>query len=314
MSGSENKLIKNIKAWLSLVRFPNLFTVPGDAIFGYLVVNGKMDSPNFILVIAAVLFCYMFGLVTNDIADYATDLKERPSRPLPAGLVSLNSARFAAAALCLAALASSIFCGQRTFSTCLVLVILIIGYNYMFKHIFLIGPAILALCRMLGLMLGLFAANSIELTSTVLYPALIFLTIYVFGFSISAQVEVEEGRRKTVLSGAWLVMTSSILWIFAGLYFSTKVDDISVMDEITPSGWLAIIFSAILCLRTLKGLVMLHLKYKASIVPPFIGESVRNLILIQASACAFAGFMNEAFLVALLFIPAWIFSRIYHQS
>ncbi len=310
----DNKIAVQMKAWLSLLRFPNLFTVPGDAIFGYLVAKGDTGSANLIYVVGAVLSCYMFGLVTNDIADMETDLKERPSRPIPSGQVSPVAARFAAMLLFIVAIGLSVPCGIKTAIGCVILLALISSYNFMFKNVFIIGPAILAICRLLGLMLGLFAANSIELTSSLLYPMMIFLTLYVFGLSVSAQVETEEGRKRTVLSGAWLIMIGSVLWIGAGVFLSTKVDLISVMDEITPSILFAIILSSVVCLITLKNLVMLHMKYSPSMVPPIIGESIRNLILIQASACAFAGFLNESFLVALLIVPAWFFSQMYYQS
>jgi hypothetical protein len=63
-----------------------------------------------------------------------------------------------------------------------------------------------------------------------------------------------------------------------------------------------------------KNILILHLNYKTSRVPAFIGDSIRNLILFQASACAFAGFMDEAFYILLLFFPAWIFSKMFYQS
>jgi len=303
-----------IKAWLNLLRVPNYFTVPGDAVFGYLIMNGKTDSPNLTYVILSVLCCYSFGLITNDIADLETDRRERPGRPLPSGAISAGAAKLAACISAAGGLAFAFMCGARTFTIAVVLLLLILGYNYMFKHVLLFGPAALAMCRMLCLVMGLFAAHSLVLDSYILYPAVIFLLFYVFGLSVSAQVETQEGRKMTVLAGGWIILISSLLWIAAGFYLSSNVDDISVMHEITPSICFAICLSAILSFSTLKNLVGLHLNYRASSVPPFIGESIRNLILFQASACAFAGFMNAAFYIALLYIPAWILSRHHYQS
>ncbi len=314
MESARNRLMKTSKAWLSLIRFPNLFTVPGDAIFGYLIVNGRADSPKLIYLILSVLSCYVFGLITNDIADYETDIRERPGRPLAAGLISIKAAKFAALIFAVTAFATALLCGVQTFMVALALVFLILGYNCNFMHVLVLGPSALALCRLLGLSMGLFAAHSIVLTSYVLYPATMFLLVYVLGFSISAQVETEEGRKRTVLAGGWMIMISSLLWVASGIYLSSRVDDISVMDEITPSVCFAICLSIILSLSTLKNLLWLHLKYRTSDVPPFIGESIRNLILFQASACAFAGFLNAAFYIALLYVPAWFLSRRFYQS
>jgi 4-hydroxybenzoate polyprenyltransferase len=304
--------LPNIKAWLSLVRFPNLFTVPGDAVFAYLLLNGKTDSPLFICVILAVLSLYIFGLITNDIADLETDRCERPQRPLPAGLISIQAAKLAASIFGFAGLLFSALCGKGALFAGITLIMLIYGYNYRVKHVFLVGPASLALCRMMGVGLGLFAAHSIMLTSDILFPAVIFLIAYIFWISVSAQVEVEEGRRKTVLAGGWLIMILSLIWIASGFYFS--LDMIDMMGEITPSICFAMIISIVLAASALKNILVLSLSYKTSKVPAFIGDSIRNLILFQASVCAFAGFMDEGFYLLLLFIPAWISSKMFYQS
>jgi 4-hydroxybenzoate polyprenyltransferase len=301
-----------LKAWLSLLRLPNLFTVPGDAVFAYLIVNGKVDSPLFVLVILAVLSFYMFGLVTNDIADLETDRIERPRRPLPSGMISIRSAKFAAFILGFTGLVFSALCGKEAFLAGGMLIMLIYGYNYRVKHVFIIGPASIALCRMMGVLLGLFAAHSRVLNSDILFPALVFLVSYIFWISVSAQVEVEEGKRKTVLAGGWLITALSALWIAAGLYFSSEM--IGLMGEITPSICFAMIISILLAVSALKNILSLHLNYKTDKVPAFIGDSIRNLILFQSSVCAFAGFMNEAFYLLLLFIPAWFFSKMFYQS
>jgi 4-hydroxybenzoate polyprenyltransferase len=309
---TSSHLLKVFKSWFSLIRFPNLFTVPGDAVFAYLVVNGKTDSPLFACVILAVLSFYMFGLISNDIADLETDRRERPMRPLPSGQISMQSAKFAAFIFGFSGLFLSALCGKGALFAGLVLVMLIYGYNSRLKHVFLVGPASLALCRVTGLVLGLFAAHSRMLTSDILFPAVLFLAAYIFCISISAQVESEEGRRRTVLTGGWMAMLLSLLWLAAGLYFSSDMMDI--MGELTPSICFAVVISILLAVSTLKNILSLHLKYETSKVPPFIGNSIRNLILFQASACAFAGFMDEAFFLLLLFIPAWIFSKMFYQS
>ena len=308
---TSNRLLK-LKAWLSLMRFPNLFTVPGDAVFAYLIVDGKTDSPLFIFVIFAVLSFYIFGLITNDIADLEPDRRERPGRPLPSGMISIKSAKFAAFIFGFAGLLLSALCGKGTFFAAVALITLIYGYNCRVKHVFLLGPASLALCRLMGLVMGLFAAHSRMLNSDIFFPAVIFLITYIFWISVSAQVEVEEGRRKTVLSGAWMITALSVLWIAAGFYFS--LDMIDIMGEITPSICFAMILSILLAGSTLKNILILHVNYKTSKVPSFIGDSVRNLILFQSSVCAFAGFMDEAFYLLLLFVPAWIFSKMFYQS
>ena len=109
-----------------------------------------------------------------------------------------------------------------------------------------------------------------------------------------------------------MITVLSALWIAAGLYFSLEM--INLMGEITPSIAFAMIISILLAVSAFKNILLLHLNYQTSKVPAFIGDSIRNLILFQASACAFAGFMDESFYILLLFFPAWLFSKMFYQS
>src|SRR5438132_6940273 len=104
-----------LKAWLQLVRAPNLFTVPGDPLAGYLLASpgGARPSGALFCVIAASLCLYTYGLVLNDLADLAEDRRDRPFRPLPSGAVNPRTAAQAASLLALAGLAFSFFGGKE---------------------------------------------------------------------------------------------------------------------------------------------------------------------------------------------------------
>ncbi|MFC1499260.1 UbiA family prenyltransferase, partial [Verrucomicrobiota bacterium] len=87
--------INKLHAWLQLIRLPNLLTVPGDPLAGFLLARVAGAGPEMIYAIFPVLsalFLYMSGLIWNDVVDYREDSIQRKSRPLPSGQISLRSA------------------------------------------------------------------------------------------------------------------------------------------------------------------------------------------------------------------------------
>src|SRR5690349_4677009 len=80
------------RAWLQLFRAPNLLTVPGDPLAGFLIATGgNLDSRVAIAVIAS-LCLYAAGLAMNDLADLTEDRRDRPNRPLASGAISKGAA------------------------------------------------------------------------------------------------------------------------------------------------------------------------------------------------------------------------------
>ncbi|HOX23680.1 MAG TPA: UbiA family prenyltransferase, partial [Elusimicrobiales bacterium] len=127
----------NRRAWLELLRPPNLFTVPGDPLAGFFLATAGGGAPAYALAaLTAVvaLLLYMSGLMGNDVADYSEDLRDRPARPLPSGRVSLRAVRAAACALALAALLLAAVAGRPVFATALLLLLAVTLYNGKFKR------------------------------------------------------------------------------------------------------------------------------------------------------------------------------------
>ena len=79
-------------AWLQLLRVPNLFTVPGDPVAGFLLATFGVLTPDVVLAILGSLCLYAGGLVLNDLHDLDEDRRDRPNRPLPAGEIAVRSA------------------------------------------------------------------------------------------------------------------------------------------------------------------------------------------------------------------------------
>lgn len=177
---------KTLYGYLALARISNSPTVvsntlAGAALAGALWPDGKMG----LIAIAMVLF-YTAGMYLNDLMDYAVDCRERPERPLPAGIVSRSAAVAVALTLfgCGSLLLWSV--GPLPFLSGLVLIALIICYDRWHKSNPL-SPLLMALCRLM-VYITAFLAFSVQSFSTLLIPGSL-LVLYVIGLTYIAKTE-----------------------------------------------------------------------------------------------------------------------------
>ena len=149
-----------MKAWLQLFRVPNLFTVPGDPLAGFLIATGgRLDSRALCAVLAS-LCIYAAGLAMNDLADFAEDLRERPKRPLPSGAISRSAAWIVVANLILLGLGLCFLAGPAAVLMGFGTVLGVVLYNFLTKRIPVIGAVNMGVCRGLSLLLGAAAGLS----------------------------------------------------------------------------------------------------------------------------------------------------------
>ena len=187
-----------VRAWLELVRVPNLLTVPGDPIAGFLLaaaagLSGRACCPWGPAGVAAgvSVLLYMCGLVDNDLADLAEDRSERPRRPLPSGRIGDRAARIVCAMLGAAGLCLATINGWASFTVAVVLLAAIVLYNHAVKKIRIAGPLVMGSCRALSLLLGAAAAGwRGELLLLVLVPAVV-LWLYVAAVTAIAARETQ---------------------------------------------------------------------------------------------------------------------------
>lgn len=124
--------MSRISSWLRFFRVVNLPTVPGDVLVGASAVAAFTPGEPSVrsIAAAAVAACglYLWGLADNDIVGAATD---GPERPLPAGELSLASARIARALCLLAVIAAGLWggLGRVWWIGALVLFALMVTYN-----------------------------------------------------------------------------------------------------------------------------------------------------------------------------------------
>ena len=148
-----------IRTWLQLFRAPNLFTVPGDPLAGYvLAAYGAFEADVFYAVGASVCF-YAAGLLDNDLADLAEDRAERPSRPLPSGAASPRTVALVAAVLVGAGFLLAGQLGGAALTVAAGVVGAIGLYNHVTKRLPVIGALNMGVCRGLSVLLGAAASR-----------------------------------------------------------------------------------------------------------------------------------------------------------
>jgi 4-hydroxybenzoate polyprenyltransferase len=328
---------KNVfKAWVTLLRLPNLFTIPGDVAVGYLIAETMLGKSDFVLgysvtsgmiaslayihALVSIISLYCFGLVSNDIADFREDSVDRPDRPLPSGAISMKSAKIAAGGLLLAGLLFAGIANIRLFILTCLLAMLITGYNFLLKRISMVGAAALALCRVMTLVAGFLACGGVRLNFEHPPPFLVVAcatwAIYIFAVSVSARSETNPSRistfdRKMTLFIPYL----QFFWICSAIVVGGGAVAIDVAGEIPPGIILALSLAALFAIGGIRGSRVLASRDSApEKAQRSVGSLIRILIFLQASACAFLGYPYAAMVFACFWIPARFASRTFKGS
>ncbi len=224
---SEMTFTGKLCAWGRLLRLPNLFTAPWDPVCGFLIAGGASDPEKIGYLAVAALCAYAFGLVTNDIADLKTDTAERPARPLPSGEISMKEASIAAVVLCIVALELTSFAGHGACFGMMLLLVMILLYNYCGRKSALLSSALMGLCRVFSFGIGVAAVYpeipSLNMTLCALYAAGMFL--FILGITLVARRETETLKSRP---GRTLIPAGALLMaVFGGVWITSNPSDMA---------------------------------------------------------------------------------------
>jgi UbiA prenyltransferase family len=148
-----------LRTLADLVRLPATLTVPGDLLLGA-AAGGRRADPATIPLSAASACLYWAGMALNDWADREVDALERPARPIPSGRVTPTAALAVAAGLTGAGLGIAAAAGgRRALAVAAPLTAAVWSYDLWLKRTPL-GPAGMALCRSLNVLLGATAGRA----------------------------------------------------------------------------------------------------------------------------------------------------------
>ena len=207
------------RVWATLLRLPNLFTVPGDVLVGWCLSGMRGGVP--LMPMLASLCLYAAGLSWNDCFDAKIDAKERPSRPIPSGQVSRSAVFFVA---CLLA-GVGVLLSWSGFPVALVLLGMILFYDMVAKHLAWIGVLTMGCCRGLNIYLG--AVSTWPLGETpcgpILIWAMLFFTMYIVLVSVIAKHEAnpkaKAGMKRFMAPIMTLLLLPLFLWFDRGFWW-----------------------------------------------------------------------------------------------
>ncbi|MGL5096055.1 MAG: UbiA family prenyltransferase, partial [Planctomycetia bacterium] len=214
--GSELRWASGL-AWLKLVRAPALPTAPADIAFAQALVfaaaalQGRPDAVRWtdaVLLAGASLSLYAAGMIWNDYFDVAVDRRERPARPLPAGLISETAAARAATVLMAVGVLLAGLVGPISALVAAALVAAVFAYDAALKHT-PVGPPAMGVCRTLNLLLGL--SPMLQAPGSVLAggaPNDVWLAaaangVFIAGVTWTARDEAGRSRRPILLLGGF---------------------------------------------------------------------------------------------------------------
>ena len=289
-----------MKAWLQLFRVPNLFTVPGDPLAGFLIATGgRLDSRALCAVLAS-LAIYAAGLAMNDLADFAEDKSERPKRPLPSGAIPRNTAWFATVNLMLFGLVLCYLAGPQTLLMGIGTVMGVVLYNFFTKKIPVIGALNMGVCRGMSLLLGAAAGlgpdpQMLDAASKLnaFQPALSALLVAIapssgqrfFVFAIGAALLIaiyiaavtNLARFETKRDYPKIARVLPVGALLIGFVILKQATDTLLRDQ-SPGLWLVAIILAAMNTADI-------MREPPAPLPPRIGAFIRILPVMQAALC-----------------------------
>ena len=176
-----------------LGRVSNLPTVWTNALVGVVLAGGESWAVSTLLAAIGLSLLYVSGMYLNDAFDRDTDAKERPGRPIPAGLVAADTVFFAGFGLMLAGLAVTLWGAAVSSSTtwramlsAIALAAAILFYDWHHKGNPL-SPFFMGLCRVLAYLTAGYAAVAAP-SPSLLVAALVCLS-YLIGLTYIAKLE-----------------------------------------------------------------------------------------------------------------------------
>jgi 4-hydroxybenzoate polyprenyltransferase len=221
MNHQQSSPLSTARAYLELVRLPNLFTAMADVTMGFLVTHPigdieweTLDTVFWAMLVAASTLAYAAGVVLNDLFDLELDARERPERPLPSGRISVRAARrlggfLLTAAVVLGATAAALAGDARPAIVILTLASCIVFYDAFLKPTF-VGPVAMGACRMLNVLLGM-SLLSAGPGRPLAWPAVAWLIaaavgVYVMGVTWLARGEAGRSDRWRLLLATAVIL------------------------------------------------------------------------------------------------------------
>lgn len=269
-----------VKDCLELVRAPAAVTVIGDTMVGLAAGGRGAPRPRarerWLLPVASVLL-YSAGMALNDWADRDLDAVERPERPIPAGRVSARQALALAATLTVGGVAAAAAARSGALRVAAPLAAAVWTYDLIGKHT-AAGPALMALCRGLDVLLG----------APTVRPALLPAA----AVGANALAVTVLSRDEVVSTGPARAVAATAVWAAVGATVAGSA------DRRSPAAPVVAAALAMFLVPTLRIGLRAADEPDAGVVRRAVRAGIRGFVPLQSALLARAGAVGPA--IALL--------------
>jgi geranylgeranylglycerol-phosphate geranylgeranyltransferase len=149
-----------LAAVLALARWENVVLTVGGVVLGAWWATGRPNAPETIVMTGVAVLLTVFANADNDVRDYEIDRVAHPLRPLPAGRLSLHSARVIVGLSASAALVLSALLGAAQTLAAVGVIAAMTMYNRGVKAHGVPGNVIVAVVASLPFLFGAWSAGS----------------------------------------------------------------------------------------------------------------------------------------------------------
>ncbi|OGV41604.1 MAG: hypothetical protein A2X46_03730 [Lentisphaerae bacterium GWF2_57_35] len=305
-----------------MFRAPNLLTVPGDPLAGFLLAAPGGDMKRAAWAATASLCFYGAGLLLNDAADYQEDLQARPDRPLPSGRATRRSVSLLGAVLIALGAILCAQLGPMASRVGLALIAAILLYNFGVKKIPVAGPLTMGACRGLSVLLGAAAAS----TTPAFFPQVLIAALTILAY-IAAVTQLARHETAPERTGRWRSLHVGVL-VAGYLVF------LALAPPLNSTAWLGFIgaglTSILLGLTAAYRLIVYPAKMAKAVeerwsedervgvseatiaggvFPATIGLLISNLLFVQAAFCMSAAWNMPTLWMGAALIALWPVNR-----
>lgn len=287
-----------LKGYLRLARPANLPTAAADVLAGVAIsgVFFGISAPrewnstmgHILLLLFSSVFLYAAGVVLNDVFDHKLDKTERPERPIPSGLISVQSAAIFGGILLNLGVLCSFLVGPVSGMLAVALGLFILLYDAVGKHHSFFGPLNMGVCRGLNLLLGITFLG--DFTNWVYF---VFPVLYIAAITLISRGEVHGDNKSHI--------------VFAGGLYSLVIVGIVVLFSIFGLNLLeALPFLLLFAFLIFRPLFHAYVENSPKNIKKAVMAGVVSIIVLDATLAV--GFSHWwVGLVVLLLLPLSVF-------
>ena len=280
------------RAYLELIRPPNVTTAIADVLAGYAVAG--LGHPRALAPLVFATMClYAGGVALNDVFDLDVDRVERPERPIPSGRLTRRSAAAFGAGLLGAGVLLASLAGSGTGLAALATTGCILLYDSWGKRQTWLGPVNMGLCRAGNLMLGV---ATVPAALSWAWPLGLLPLTYIAAVTAVSRGEVHGGRR--AVAGAALIFLGTVL---LALFWLSSRPVLSIAG---------IALTVLLAARLLPAYAAVWRTPAPETIRTAVRTGVLSLVLLDATLGAiYAGALYGAGILGIALTAGWLARR-----